>query len=387
MKMNNLVYIKDMAKKAEEPTKSIAVNIKSDQCTFIPTEISEKDLNFANVLTDCVKLLQRFVVMQESQAVVTCLWAAATWFIDSVDTVPYLLITSSTKRSGKTRLLDFLQQIVRHPNRNDDCSVAAIFRITNMRDRPTLLVDEVDQYMRHRTDFNSVLNSGNRRGAIVTRSAVSKNGSFSNDITEYDCFGFKAFAGINADSISDTLSDRSIIIKLIRKTERIERLRIKNFADEFESIRQKFYSLSVKFGDPVKEELDRGTIEFPEVFNDRQIDIYEILWALLECMSDQPFQDYCKQACERCLISPEPMSDLELLMQARNFSMEMGKRWVSTEELISYLDKLSAWKGISAKRLSCVLARFGVYPVRNSRSANKRGYLTVQLNNSYLKVR
>ena len=386
MKAKPEILIQDLAtmpKQSNQP----ASNAGSEKSEFIPPSICEGEVSLAKTLSDCITLMQKFVSMDKPQAIVTSLWAASTWFVDSCDLVPYLLITSSVKRSGKTRLLEFLQQVVRFPKRSDDCTVASIFRTTNVSGNPTLLIDEIDQYMVTRREFNSILNSGNRRGATVTRSATKNNGGFSDDVREYDCFGFKAFAGIKADHISDTLSDRSIIIKLRRKTEIMERLRIKNFAVEFDSIRQRFYSLSLEHGKKVQEVIDAGTIVFPDSFNDRQIDIYEPLWAILEVMCEGRVLEQCKKACELCLSSPDPTSDLALLEKVRSYSTKSTKDWVPTAELVSFLSSFPTWKNISPKRLSCVMSRFQVKPVRKPQLKNKRGYLTAQINQAYLQHR
>lgn len=59
--------------------------------------LQEGVVSFTDTLRDCVALLNKFVEMKPEQAIVTSLWAAATWFVDAFDFVPYLLITSKTK--------------------------------------------------------------------------------------------------------------------------------------------------------------------------------------------------------------------------------------------------------------------------------------------------
>ena len=381
------ILIKDLATNPEQPSQSTALGSGSKTSVFIPPSICEGDVSFVNTLSDCITLMQKFVSMDKSQAIVASLWAASTWFVDYCDLVPYLLITSSIKRSGKTRLLEFLQQVVRFPKRSDDCTVASIFRITSMPGNPTVLMDEIDQYMVTRREFNAILNSGNRRGATVTRSAAKNNGGFSDDVREYECFGFKLFAGIKADYISDTLSDRSIIIKLRRKSVQMRRLKIKNFSVEFDSIRQRFYSLSLKYGKRVQEVIDAGSIAFPDSFNDRQIDVYEPLWAILEVMCEGRVLEQCKKACEFCLPRTNSTSDFALLAKIYSFVKQSNKDFVLTTELIDFLNSFPAWKNMSPKRLSCIMAHFQVKPVRKSQLENKRGYLTAHINQAYLQHR
>ena len=117
--------------------------------------------------------------MEKEQAIVCSLWAAATWFVKSVvaedDHVPYLLISSKTKECGKTKLLDFLAKIVRHPVKTGDSTAAAIFRVME-KDTPTLMLDETDQYLNQREGFVQILNAGNKPGAKVLRSAGNSKG-------------------------------------------------------------------------------------------------------------------------------------------------------------------------------------------------------------------
>ena len=381
------ILIKDLATQPKQPSQSIAVGLGSKKSDFIPPVICEGEVSLTNTLSDCIKLMQRFVSMDKSQAIVASLWAASTWFIDYCGDIPYLLITSPVKRSGKTRLLEFIQQIVRFPKRSDHCTVASLFRITDMPGTPTLIMDEIDQYMKAHPEFNAILNSGYRRGATVTRSASKENGGFSDDVREFDCYGFKAFAGIEADHISDTLTDRCIIIKLQRKIERMERLRIKNFSAEFDSIKRRFYTLSLKHGKRVQEVIDAGSIVFPDSFNDREVDIYEPLWAILEVMCEGRDLEQCKKACELCLSSPDLTSDLALLEKVRSYSSESNKDWLLSTELVSFLRSFPAWENMSPKRLSCIMCRFQVRPERKSQQGNKRGYSTEQINQAYLRYR
>lgn len=162
---------------------------------------------------------------------------------------------------------------------------------------PTLLMDEVDQYLKDRDGFSSILNNGNTRSGKVFRSASNINGGFSDNVKTYNCFGFKAIAGIKSEQLYDTLTSRSIVIYLMRKPENLankKRIKFKQHEEEFKSIRQRFYTLSIRFGEEVRKLTVSGEIEFPNEFNDRQIDCYEPIWAMLECMADGNTQRICK---------------------------------------------------------------------------------------------
>ena len=85
---------------------------------------------------------------------------------------PYILISSPTKRSGKTRLLEVLELVAREPLRAASVTEAALFQAVEAF-RPTLLIDEVDAIFTGRSEraeaLRGVLNAGNARGAYVVR--------------------------------------------------------------------------------------------------------------------------------------------------------------------------------------------------------------------------
>ena len=85
--------------------------------------------------------LRRFVVLREDEAVAVVLWIAHTHAFDAADNTPYLAIGSAEKRSGKTRLLDFLDAMCCLPWRAVTPSEAVTFRKIEA-DMPTLLLDE-----------------------------------------------------------------------------------------------------------------------------------------------------------------------------------------------------------------------------------------------------
>lgn len=90
----------------------------------------------ATTLEDVVGFVRRYVVVTDHQAVAIALWVVHTYALDEFDTVPYLAITSPEKRSGKSRLLDVLEELVQRPWRVVLPSEAVTFRKIE-RDCPT----------------------------------------------------------------------------------------------------------------------------------------------------------------------------------------------------------------------------------------------------------
>jgi hypothetical protein len=90
---------------------------------------------------------------------------------DAAGSTPYLSITSAEPGSGKTRLLEVLNLLVRAPWMTGRTSAAALPRKIE-RDQPTLLLDEGDAAFKGPQEYSealrAILNSGYRRGGNAT---------------------------------------------------------------------------------------------------------------------------------------------------------------------------------------------------------------------------
>ncbi len=181
----------------------------------------------AALLGDLVAYIGRFVVLTPVQLQVVAVWVMHTYILDACDQTPYLNIRSPEKQSGKTRLLEVLATLVFRPWMVTRPSESVLFRKIE-RDRPTVLLDEVDLVFAKGDEFlgvQSALNSGTRRGVPVPRTE-KRGGSF--ELLEFEVFCPKALSGIGK-SLPDTVADRSIPIVLMRKRpgDQVERFRQK----------------------------------------------------------------------------------------------------------------------------------------------------------------
>jgi hypothetical protein len=184
-------------------------------------------LTLSGTLDAVVAHLNRFVhfaAHEHAQAV--ALWAAHTHVpLERLEQSPILAVTSAVKQSGKTKLLDVLEFLVRDPWRITRPSESVLFRKID-RDHPTVLLDEVDAIFNDRSGategIRSLFNSGNRRGTKVPRNLPQGRGFA---LVEFDVFCPKVTAGIGG--LPDTILDRAIVISMQRRSrhERNERLR------------------------------------------------------------------------------------------------------------------------------------------------------------------
>jgi 5S rRNA maturation endonuclease (ribonuclease M5) len=232
------------------------------------------------LLDEIEAFLRRFVVFAtDAQALVAALWVAHTWCFEAAETTPYLHVTSPEKRSGKSRLVEVLAQLVRGALQAADMTAAALYRsITDPA--PTVLFDEVQEMFGRGADddqrqLRACLNSGYRLGGAARR-CVGEGAK--QTVAEFPTFCPKVLAGTG--SLPDMLADRAIPIRLHRKTrhERVERFRIRRIRSRAEALRRRLAGWA-QVAVPV---LHDAEPELPDQLDDRAQDCWEALLALAD---------------------------------------------------------------------------------------------------------
>ncbi len=184
---------------------------------------------FADVLADVEAFIRRYVVVTDAQATALVLFVAHTHAIDAAEATGYIAVTSAEKRSGKTRLLEVLELLVRAAVRASNLSDAVLFRLLAESTR-TLLLDETDAVFApksNREELRGLLNAGYRRGSPAWR-MVGEGSKMRAE--SFEAFGPKVLAGIGG--LPDTIADRAFPIRLKRKAagEGVERFRLREAA-------------------------------------------------------------------------------------------------------------------------------------------------------------
>ncbi|HUN77407.1 MAG TPA: DUF3631 domain-containing protein [Solirubrobacteraceae bacterium] len=235
----------------------------------------------ADMLDRVGAFVGRFVVLpSEAARIALALYVLHTHAIDAAEATPYLLVLSPERQSGKTRLLEVAELLVRSPWRVAGASEAALFRRIE-RDRPSLLLDEIDAVFASSTErvepLRCLLNAGNRHGASVSR-VVAKGKSM--EVVDFAVFCPKMLAGIDSSKLPETLTDRSVTIKMQRRRdgERVERLRYRHASRDAEPIREALQSWATA----AVEQLRDAEPELPDELGDRQADAWEPLLAIAD---------------------------------------------------------------------------------------------------------
>ena len=168
--------------------------------TSAPSEGSHADCTLIHELESYISTY--VTLLDRSYALVIALWLVATHAWQEFDAFPYLVVTSATKRSGKTRLLELMSFVASNSRLVANISPAALYRTVDA-EKPTLLFDEAEMFSSAKSEYRSLMNTGYRRGQTVKR----HDG-------DYEIYCPKAFALIG--DVHDTLRDRSVVVAMAR---------------------------------------------------------------------------------------------------------------------------------------------------------------------------
>ena len=228
-------------------------------------------------LRNLLDLLERYIVCTPEQRLVVALWVVHAHCAQHFEQTPYLLLTSPEKQCGKTTLLELISFLVPRPFKEVLPSEAVVYRVIE-RDLPTCLLDEIDAIFapksaQYHEGLRAILNAGNRRGATVPRCVGAGH-----QIRDYSVYCPKLIAALG--HVPDTVADRSIPIRLQRKTraERVEKFRQREAIALAVPIYQNIATWATEHG----EALGLARPELPDELSDRAQDSCEPLLAIAD---------------------------------------------------------------------------------------------------------
>lgn len=147
------------------------------------------------------------------------LWIVGTHCFRQFDSFAYVVITSKTKRSGKTRLSEVISFAASNPMNFSSMTPSTLFRVINPDPKryypehdpfvpPTIVFDEAESLSSEAAGtMRSVLNAGYRKGQTVPRTVGQQ-------VIQFQVFCPKVFILIG--DVYDTLRDRAIVIDMKR---------------------------------------------------------------------------------------------------------------------------------------------------------------------------
>lgn len=351
----------------------------------------------ADLLEQVEAFLRRFVVMDPDACTAVTLWVAHVYAFRAWDTTPYLAVTSATKRSGKSRLLEVLELLLGEQRAlfTANISPASLYRVVDRSPGRALLIDEQDRIgnKERQEELSGLFNSGwRRRGGSVVR-VVGQGTSMRPE--NFATFSPKVLAGIG--TLPDTVADRSIPIRMRPRlrSEVVERLRDRDAEEQAVPIR---VELSTWASEDVVEQLRRARPALPDAIHDRAQDVWEPLLALADSAGGA-WPDRARAAAVRLGEASDAISDqstgLLALEHVRDTFHDRGNpEAIWSEDLLAALVArddgpwAERWGGYidtgrpqsAAQRLARILHPFDVSP-RQVRigGKTKKGYVRTDL--------
>lgn len=325
-------------------------------------------LDGAQVLDDVQAFLTRFSAFpHEHCAPMLALWYAHTWAADRFYVTPRLVLSSAEPGSGKTRVLEVAQYLVKAPEMTFSATPAALFRMVG-QGPITILFDEVDAIFTKsgagNEDLRALLNAGYKRSAMVARCKGDANNMV---VERFPVYAPAALAGI-AGGMPATITTRSITVHMRRRRrdERVEPFREQQVEAQSAPIREAL----AEWVASVAERVGNATPEMPEGVADRPAEIWESLLALADAAGGH-WPETARAACRYFVIeaTAEPVSDgVRLLADLRTLFTERHTDRISTAEILLALHELdeSPWADFHGKPLNArtLSAELGVYGVK-----------------------
>jgi putative DNA primase/helicase len=275
------------------------------------------------LLEELCTVIKRHVILPPSRIRAIALWILFAHTHDAWQRSPILLISSPIKACGKTTVMELLTTLVPKPSTTSHATPAAIFRRID-HDRPTLLIDEADNWANVDRSTRAVLNSGhNRKFAFVTRAHE-----------RLSTWAPKAIALIG--DLPPTLESRSIRIELEKKMANEQVRAVPHHANAYVDLHRRCRRWAednfeaLKWIDPI----------FPKGLHNRDRDNWRPLLAIAErCGGEWP--DKARNAAGRISKAKVDEDAVVLLLHDLKelFERKQGRNLSSTE-IVSALARM-----------------------------------------------
>lgn len=294
----------------------------------------------------------------------TC-WSILTYVHPVFDAVPYIAIGGPAE-SGKTKVLDLLQQLVFRPIPTSNCTNSALFRLLDAFGG-TAILDEAERFQNvNSPDIGELMSSllaGYRRGKCITKTESLGDGSFAP--RHYCVSGPKAIACIN--SLPVTLASRCVPIPMFRcpKDSPKYRLRIAEDNAEWGLLRDALHAMAMENG-PDWLALPARQDVCPDI-GGRNYELWQPLLAIAAWLEERGAINLLGTLREFALRSIDDSRDVttppedEILLQALASLLASGVRPTANQILdaAARRDRNLVYRW-TAKRVSSVLSRYGL---------------------------
>lgn len=334
-------------------------------------------------------LIDDHMIIDEPFKIAFVLWVLFSYLVDVAEFAPIAWISAPDSACGKSTLLGLFARVVNRPLTAANITPAVLYRVTEQY-QPTLLLDEIDTWIKGKTDLLGLVNAGHSRTADQT----ARINSETNGVDVFRLFGARACAGIG--DMPTTFSNRSIKFALRRKTKNDRAIKRTNKHNLPRSVTDEIRSKAKRWAVDHALEVERVIIEpTGELAHiaDRDFDNWYILLQIAKVLG---VYDKAIKACIAISqVEHEPSINEQLLTDIRDI---LGDRaYISSTELIDCLieNKELPWatfnrgEPLSQHQMTKRLKSFGLSPKQKMiNGQNLRRYVGEELRavfDNYLK--
>jgi len=127
------------------------------------------------IANDMLQVVNKYCVLQYKYAHVVVMWILGTYFIDTAQYFPRMLITSPVPGCGKTQVTKVIESLTENPIRYGDASAAGLYREIEAAEYSVILLEEVDEILKKTGELTSIINNGVEKGVKVLRADPSNS--------------------------------------------------------------------------------------------------------------------------------------------------------------------------------------------------------------------
>ncbi|EHY90007.1 DUF3631 domain-containing protein [Saccharomonospora azurea] len=303
----------------------------------------------------------------EHCAPMLALWYAHTHAADHFYVTPRLILDSAEPGSGKTRVLEVAQFLVRAPEMTISATTAALFRM--VADGPvTILFDEVDAIFNPKNggnneDLRAMLNAGYKRSATIARCVGDARAM---KVERFPVYAPAALAGI-AGHMPATITTRAITVHMKRRRadEHVAEFWEEDVEREARPLRERLAAWMATAG----ERVGAARPTMPPSVRDRSAEIWRPLIAIADQAGDH-WPDTARAACEYFVANAATQPDsigIRLLADLRQLYTQHDTDRMTTADILTALHNLdeAPWaelhgKPLDARALGKLLGKYGV---------------------------
>jgi hypothetical protein len=283
------------------------------------------------------------------------LWVAGTYLYEMFDTFPYMVISASVKRAGKTRLSELIGFASSMPFNVAGATAASLFRVIQ-DNKPTVIWDEAESLSSEASSVTrAFLNVGYRKGQTIPRTTGK-------GVTMWPTYCPKVFVLIG--EVYDTLRDRSIVVEM-QRGEPKKRFSYEAAKMEGEEIGNEIKALVAENLEAIQTAYNELDLPF---LTDRDAEIWRAIFALAQVLEPSAIDELQRTAVDMATAKTADIKKYgvtELKEQERIVEREeYGRRLLL--DLLTVTEKL---KSISSQDAVTALRDLNTAPWRKYKGA------------------